>query len=314
MKDIGGLKTIIISAVVTGVITLLTTLVINYFTSKKNKLSYITQTSIPFQKDSLNVRIYNLDLINDGDEVIEGIKGVIKFDNQEISDYKLKSSPVLAIHDTLSDGKYEISIGSLNPSEKVTVSFLISSPNYIDSLPKVDFRAKGLSAKSEEVSDKKDESSSFFYILLFGVLLALFPSSFLLFLIKKKRMANGQHSDDQSRILSYLCGVHGLLDESERYLNKMNSVNYWSEADYFGNLTLQDINNSNNEKRLLVLLDLLRYAKVSDESIGIIYYNIAKVYKIIGNSEKSNEYLTKAKKIIPKLIENRLTIDKVFLS
>jgi hypothetical protein len=319
MKDKTSLKTIIISALVTGIITVLATLLLNYFSSKEKKLSYLAQTSIPFQKDSLNVRIYNLDLINEGDEVIENIKGLIQFNGQIVSDYKLEASPVLSIHDSLFKNKYEVSVASLNPSEKITLSFLISSPNQVDSLPKVDFRANGLSGKTKSVSDKKEEETPLYRILLLGMGFAVTLSSFLLTLVRKRRGSNifgsgddDLHSDDQNKIIAYLCGVHGLTDEISRYLDKKVDVAYWSEADYFGNISLINKGNPDNEKRLLLLLDLVEYAGISNDSRGIIYYNISKIYKSLNNEVKSEEFLNKAKQIIPKRIAKRLLIDKLF--
>jgi hypothetical protein len=63
-----------------------------------------------------------------------------------------------------------------------------------------------------------------------------------------------------------------------------------------------------------VLLDLLNYASIAKESVGIIYYNIAKIFKAIGDAKQSEEFLNKAKEIIPKRIAQRLIIDKLFLS
>lgn len=319
MKEKNNWKSIIWSAIITGIITLLTTLGINYFSSKKTSLSYLTQTSISFQKDSLNVRIYNLELVNDGDEIVENINGQIEFDGQHITNYKLTNSPVLNITDTVLNNAYKVQISSLNPTEKVTMSFLISSPNQVDSLPIVDFRAKGLSGQLKNLGDSKEEGLSLVKLLFIAISLAVTLSSTLLTLFRRKKYRlfkniddDEQHSDDQNKIIAYLCGVHGLTSEISRYLDNKTEVSYWSEADYFGNISLLNRQDQDNHKRLLVLLDLLNYAQVAKESIGIIYYNIAKVYKAIGDDSKSEEYLLKAKSIIPKRIEKRISIDKLF--
>ncbi len=320
MNDKNNWKTIIISAVITGFITLLTTLAINYLSSKKSKLSYVTQTSIPFQKDSSNVRIYNLELLNEGEDIIENIKGQIKFKGQSITNYKLTNSPVLAIQDSLTIDSYQIQIASLNPAEKITMSFLIASSNQVDSLPKVDFRAKGLFANIKAAGETKEEELPLYKLLLFAISIAVALSSVLLAYIRKRFKFNQYdnnyddeyHSDDQNKIIAYLCGIHGLTNELTRYLDQKTDVSYWSEADYFGNISLSHPQDPNNNKRLLVLLDLINYARVTKVSIGIICYNIAKIYKALGDSTKSDEYLEKAKLIIPKRINKRLSIDKLF--
>ena len=323
MKESNNIKTIIASAVVTGIITVLTTLGINHFTSKSNKLTYATQTSIPFQKDSLNVKILNIDLFNDGDEPVEDIYGLIQFNMEQISDYKVKALPTLTYRESIEKNTFKISITSLNPSEKVSVSFLLSSSGSLDSIPKINFRAKGIFAEEKEESKSEDKPSGLYRLILIAATLSVFLSSLLLPFFRKylkkaisisdddDDIKDGeQHFAEQNKILAYLCGVHGLTSEINRYLDLKTEVSYWSEADYFGNLALLQSGHADNNKRLLVLLDLLNYAQVAEESKGIVYYNIAKIYKALNDSSKTKEFLDKAQKIIPLRVKQRLTIDK----
>lgn len=318
MKENNNIKTIIISAIVTGLITVLTTLGINYFSSKQNKLTYSTQSSIPFQKDSLNVKILNIDLYNSGDEPVENISGLIQFNNQQISDYKIKSLPTLSFKEVIEKNDFKLNITSLNPTEKISISFLLSSPLTIDSIPKINFRAKGLFAEEKNESESENKSSPFNKIILIAATLSVFLSSLLLPFFRKHlkgRVNNSvddeeQHSDDQNKIIAYLCGVHGLTSEINRYLDMKTAVSYWSEADYFGNISWLNKGHADNEKRLLVLLDMIEYARVAKESQAIIFYNIGKIYKALDNNDKAIEYIDKAKSIMPKRISLRLKIDK----
>ncbi len=312
-------KVIIFSALITGVIAVLSTLIVNHFTSKKTKFTYLTQTSIPFQKDSLNVKIYNLDLINNGDAIIENIHGLIDFNNQQITDYKLKSAPVISIKDSLVKNKYNIVIQSLNPAEKITMSFLVSSPNKTDTLPKVNFRANGLSAELE--SESKNSTVPLYQPLLIGITIAVSLSSILLTRISRnfsKKIDeavndDGKHTGDQSKILAYLCGVNGLPLYVSKYLDVKNDIEYWSEADYFGNISFLNKNDKENINRLNVLLDLLNYGNVAKKSTGIIYYNIAKIYKVMNDEDNFKEYIKRAQEIIPQIIAKRLEIEKDLL-
>lgn len=318
MKENNSIKTIVISAIVTGIITVLTTLGINYFSSKQNKLTYSTQTSIPFQKDSLNVKILNIDLYNSGDELIENISGLIQFNNEQITDYKIKALPTLSYKETIDKKDFKLSVSSMNPAEKISISFLLSSPLSIDSIPKINFRARGLFAEEKAESDSEKESSPFNKILLIAATISVVISSLSLPFLRKylKERVNDsvddddQHSDEQNKIIAYLCGVHGLTSEINRYLDLKTEVSYWSEADYFGNISWLNKGNVDNEKRLSVLLDMIEYASIAKESQAIVLYNIGKIYKALDNHEKSKEYIDKAKLILPKRIALRLKIDK----
>ncbi|MGV3588965.1 MAG: hypothetical protein ACO1OF_18315 [Adhaeribacter sp.] len=330
MKERVNLKTIIISALVTGIFTVLTTLGINYFTSKQKSLTYSTQTSIPFEKDSLKLKILNFDLYNDGDEPVENIFGLIEFKGQFITDYKVNALPTLSYKEILGKNEFKMTIVSLNPREKVSISFLLGSTSTEDSVHIINFRAKGLFASKKVEGNTKNGIFSINIIAIVGLIsiLAGLFSSFTIFKIKTRihNLADNDtlpknldnvdpelHSQNQNMILAYLCGIHGLFSEAEKYLESKTKVNYWSEADYFGNFSWLNKDDADNKKRLLVLIDLLDYANIAEDSKAIIYYNISKIHKVLSNNEGAKEFIQKAKGILPKLIDKRLKLDKQFV-
>lgn len=60
------------------------------------------------------------------------------------------------------------------------------------------------------------------------------------------------------------------------------------------------------------MIDLLSYAYIAEESLGIIHYNIALIAKAQGNQKEADEHLVEAKKLIPELIEKRLKLDPIW--
>ena len=189
MKERNNLKTILVSATVTGLFTFLTTLLIDHFTTKKRRLVYDTQTSMPFQKDSLNVRIHNLDLLNDGDEVIETIEGLVDFRDQTVTSYQVKGSPVLSMYDSLREHHYHLKLGSLNPGEKLTITFLVSGTARVDSLPTISFRARGISGE-EKKDAGRGNGMPLYKVLLLAIFLAIVLSSTVIMIGRKKFRAS----------------------------------------------------------------------------------------------------------------------------
>ena len=183
MKD--NLKTILVSATVTGLFTFLTTLLIDHYTAKQKRLLFDTQTSIPFQKDSLHVRIHNLELENDGDDAIEAIEGMVGFRGQHVSGYQVKGSPVLTMQDTLKGPDYHMRVSSLNPGEKVTFTFLVSGTAPVDSMPIIAIRAKGLSA-TEKKDAGRNSGMPLYRVLLLAILLAIALSSTVVVVARKR--------------------------------------------------------------------------------------------------------------------------------
>ncbi len=145
-KTWGGL---VLGALVTGAITIMYSLLMDYCTATRKSLSYTVQASGPVEKDSVQWRIYNMDLLNDGDATVEDIVGLIQFNNQRIAAYKFKGSPTLSIQDSISTNAYHIRIASLNRMEKLA-----------------DFRAKGLSAIGRTSTGWRDRPFALHAVLL----------------------------------------------------------------------------------------------------------------------------------------------------
>ncbi len=141
-----NLGPIVLSALVTGAITLVNTWLIDYCTSQKQHLSYCSHVSEPIEKDSVQLSIYHMELLNDGDDMLEDIKGVIQFNGQHIMAFKLKGSPTLNLQDSLAASSYNLKLAALNPMEKIALAFLVAGSPPGGKPPLVDFRAKGLSA------------------------------------------------------------------------------------------------------------------------------------------------------------------------
>lgn len=138
---------LMLSALLTSAITIMNTLLIDYCTISRNSLSYHAHLSEPVEKDSVQLRLYDLELQNDGDGMLEDIKGIVQFEGQRIVAFKLKGSPTLGIQDSLSDNAYRLRVASLNPMEKLAIAFLLSGNPPEGKKPLADFRAKGLTAK-----------------------------------------------------------------------------------------------------------------------------------------------------------------------
>jgi hypothetical protein len=127
-------------------ITIFSSLLVDYCTSKKSSLHYYAKLSDAFEKDSLQLRTCSLELQNDGDGMLEDIKGMVQFEGQHIMAYKLKGSPTLSITDSLVSNTYWLRLASLNPMEKLALNFLLSGSPTANKPPLIDFRARGISA------------------------------------------------------------------------------------------------------------------------------------------------------------------------
>ena len=123
-----------------------------------------------------------------------------------------------------------------------------------------------------------------------------------------------KHSAAQNLILSYLCDNYDLKAEAEEYRKANYKINYWSEADRIGKLGIDNPKLDVTEKWKNVLFDLINYAGVAEDSISIIYFNIARIEQAEGNKADSEKHLQEARKYSKELIDKRLKIDPLLKS
>lgn len=311
MKNINWTQSIL-SALITIIVSVGGGMILFNLQSEKPTINYNTEKILPFKSQKENLNIYHIKIENLGNKLAEEIVGEISLNPAKIKDINISSEFPINVKTENDSLRIKFSTKSLNPNESFKISVLaISDINFPDE-PKVKLRAKGIVGEKidndgTKEQKKEEEKLPFILMVSFVTILTLFTRSFI-----KSRGIGNKHSDEQNKTISFVYGIHNLDKEAERLLSKPNKASYWSEAD---RLTSNAINSKDKDQINKVknaLSDLLDYAKIADSSRGIIYYNLARIEKHLGNDEKSEEYLNKSKKEIPKLLETRVKIDPLF--
>lgn len=323
MSESINYKQILITAVITLIITIVAGVILYNYQAKDPHLSYVFQSGIPFKGDSGELVVYNYIILNDGEETIEEINSVIKFSNSIITEVNLESGLSISHKDNVENNNtHNILIENLNPKESLKLSFLVMHNDGVKN-PQISLRGKGVNGVPYVLGNGVDKLS----LLGFGIPTTFIASIMTIFIfmftslavtIKSRASTSNDLTDDddktngdQREILSYLASLNNLMDESERYNNINKRVSYWSESDRIS-FSVTKKNKEDARKKKQLLLDLLNYTKIHQKSVGIIYYNIARISKVIGDKKDSENYLSKAKEIIPKLINKRLQLDRVW--
>lgn len=299
----------IITAVISIVVTVIAGAILYYWQIEKSELSYSFERIEPFENQTEKLTIYHIKIENSGTTIIEDIEGTIDIGNAEITEYKTKSETPINIIDSLQNKQIKILIKSFNKGEGCKVSILAKSSSELPTEPCVKLRSKGTIGIKID-TEKKDFIGGFnFQFWLIG--LTILAS--LVQLVSKRFVSTltGKHlNGDQRHIFAYLCGVHNIPEEANRYMS-LHETTYWAEADRLGFLAINSQDLVYCEKIKWVLNDVLFYTgSVADESKAIIYFNIAKIEKKLGNIEKVKENINNAKKLSKSLISKRLTFDK----
>lgn len=301
-------KSIIATALITGVVTIVTGLLLYWYQNKEADIVYHTIQSIPFNGKDKKVSIFQADIQNIGRKEAEEIILVIDIRNGKID------QSILDINDTISHEEirgvdsYTLKIKTLNPSELVKVSLLLDVLNDKKIKPNVSLRAKGVMGRSQATEIFK---LSPFFIGLIALYTGLVVS--LIFLRKRRinliDLLRGRHTNQKHEIASALA-IYGMPEKSKQYLKSNTSRMYWVEADQ---LTAEAIFSNNNEelKNTIKVLKVILDRSISDSSAGILYYNISKLYKVNGNDTRSKDYLEKAILYNKSEIERRIKFDPI---
>lgn len=307
-------KHIIITTVITGVVAIATGMSLFYFQRREPRLVYSVEDAFPFESPEKNYAIYHVKIENNGKKSVKEIICHVSYSPATIEQYRVKAEPSLDYKDSISESKnsYRVEFVDLHPNENVVISVLASCLDELPLHPVISLRGENIIGIERPKKDYFSQSGLFqFTPTLLGAYAGLF-SLFLLMWFSKFRIFGSRHGDDQRKILSFLCGLHNLPREVERYLNMPSKTSYWAESDRMAMLAVKNLTGEDAEKRKKILKDLLDYAAISTSSRSIIHYNIARIDKAQGNNDESESHLKEAKKHISKLIETRLKLDPIF--
>ncbi len=315
-------KKIIITALMTGAVTIMAGMILFNLQTKKPKLVYDSPETSPFQGAGKNFAIYNVVISNTGGTNIEEVVGVVQFPDSFIDELKVTAPLSLNYSSNFIGDTLSIEIPNLNPTESISVSILVTSQSDMKNSPVVSVRGMGISGvarTSPETGNLIKEP--LFTVALIVSLFSIFSSYFgvsissvsvagLKFPFPRFDNISGRHYGDQNKILSYLCGLNGLVEEMDEYLVRDGNTDYWSEADRFGALGILTPGSNETEKRKKVLLDLNEYTQMAVVSKAIVHYNIARIAFSQNNTEEAKKHLTIAQKIGGKIILTRLNMEK----
>lgn len=306
---------------ITTLITIATGMLLFKWQQPKKLLEYELTSSTKFSNDELNTQIHKLLVSNKGSVVANELVLNLKLDEGKIRDYKILLNEGIQYSENYDTTSLILNLQNLNPDERLSLSFLTEGKKELIP-PVISLRANGINGiKKNSISNNEQSEKSDFLFSLLMIPIAL-STTFLLLLRKGFSffgISFGQdlivkRDDSQNEILSYYCSINNLEDEVERYLSlpKSNLVYYWTEAD---RLTMKALNLDDDYRRKIISVLSLIYESrdsISIRSKGILLFDIAKLYKKVGDENKFKEYIELAKSKTPKLVDERIKIDPYF--
>lgn len=312
-------KQILVSAFITAVFALIVGILLYNYQNSEPILSYTFYEGLPFEGDGGNIAIYSLVISNDGKKIIEDITANIEFSGGELEQIKVDNKDSININEIKNISTYSANILNMNPKERLKINFLVNEKNG-QKEPSISIRGKGVKGlDSATLAEKNKITFLGITIDIFDLLVAVLSAiifAIILFLTSKTNLKTEltddyKQSAEQSEIFFYLANLHNLEEEKKYYSHINKKVSYWSEADRIS-FSVENDNKDIIKKKKQLLIDLIDYASINYTSKAIIYYDIARISKILKQSKDVEEYLSKAKHIESKLIEKRIKLDKIW--
>lgn len=314
---------ILLTALVTGVVTIVTGVILSKLQVHEPSLVYSTVETIPFAGQNQVVGIYQVSISNEGNKEVEEVDAFIRVIGAKIEQRRVSAAPTLAFSDELKTDSITLHFPRINPSETVQLSILATAPAELPRRSEVALRARGLSGK-EKTNDEKEKFGTVFAAVLTALVGATAGlSSFFMRAVGRSkrdlaaaltRIQSGKHSGNQRHVLAYLCDLHGLYDEAERYRTLNAEAQYWSESDRLSTVFLNCSDAKRKESVRRVLDDLLDYASIASDSADIINLNLARICHACGLQDEARSYLAHATAKGDELVKTRVRLDPILRS
>ena len=309
---------ILVTAVVTGVVTVGTGMLLFNLQDRAPRLTYATTDTVPFSGGTAFVGIYNIAIANDGTKEVEDVVFVIQIPGATIKQYRLLGSAAVSKEEVVTADTYTAKLSGLNPSEEASISILAESKSEMVKRPDVTLRAKGVTG-AEKLANRAVASDLISILAaLVGALagvMALASSSLKrrLFFLPQSLLnaaSDDLHSGgDQREVFAYLCDLLGLADDVLYYRNLGREVSYWSESDRLTNAALA----SDSESRKIQIKDLLiklhGYAAMASDSEAILHFNLARLSAALKQIPDRDNFLAIARRLSPGVLKQRLQLD-----
>ena len=312
-------KSIIATALITGVVTIATGMLLFWWQTEKAELTYNSIQSIPFDDSNNKLFIQQVEITNSGDRVVEDVVFVLSFSDGVIQKSKVNINGAISHKKRVDERTVELKIDSLNPREIASVSVIFQSSNAITEGGAVSLRGKGVTGKPIGTTNKNNRAPIFISLMaayagVFAFLLSTEVGRKAFSLIFKAvifRRSLGS-VNEQKDVIASLLAMYGYPEKAKEYLQSGIARQYWVEADL---LASEAIASDDKVKRdtIEILKQISDLDVIFDSSKAIVFYNVARIAKSGNiNGLDVNHYLDLAKDLDKREITKRIKIDPVF--
>ncbi|MFH0020545.1 hypothetical protein ACFZAC_02940 [Pseudomonas fluorescens] len=283
----GITKSTIITAVLTGLITVVGSLLTYWVTNSKPELIYTLNGGPSLKTNEGAKRIYVVEVKNSGEKEISQAFIHLSLATGVFSETASQASPGVKINEEKSERQIELRADSLNPNDTISISF-ITIQTAISSDPEIAVRAKGVNAKNQTQKDKEDPWDKYSAIFALIAAFAVFISNYIISFFRKIGFIKETTSSlKQAPLCAYICETCNLSEEAIHFRFAASKLTYRTMADHLkhrGTIA----NDRDKIRYSTALRAMLLIANINTYSLELIRHAIAELDGVAFNDEEYN--------------------------
>lgn len=308
-------KSILVSALITGTVTVAAGLILFWMQSKEPRLVYNSILSEPFVEENYSRYIQQIDIVNSGDTFLENINFSITFSNARITNHGVKIEPTIPYSEEVDETFLKINVDNLNENESVRISLILIATESELIEPKISLRASN--AKGQ-IKEKGEKSEAFLiaialasaYIGLFAALLSS-RTGRKAFQRVARILFLRDFSGEQVHVIASALAISGLSNKAKEVLYPPHSRQYWSEADLLASEAISSGDEETRTKTLAALRIMAANDDMAPSSRAIVMCNIARILEVSGNTNEAIDALRSGREFSKRTLNERLKADPI---
>lgn len=227
-------KTIVATALLTGLISILVAWVTTWITQKEPALSYSVTGGPPLSQAASVKRIFVVEVKNNGKKEVTQALIHVALPTGGLDDFVAQGTPGVDLIRAISTSDASVRADLLNPGDAVKVSFLANLPSGLIE-PQITVRAPGINATREAVDTASRQLASLNFISTIIALVSIAAGLSTAFLRSKVARRIGLPASlstlRQAELAAYICNACGLPDDATRFRELLGKASYRSISD-----------------------------------------------------------------------------------
>lgn len=272
-----------------------------YFQRKKLKLHYYLTETESFNANNAYLKYYTIKLANAGNEMIESILVDISFQDGKID--KITDNKTIQ-NLKQQDSELEFSIERLNPKDNLNFTITVLENKKDASNTNIKISGKGTTAVNKTESQTKSSKAPFFF--LSGFIIATIYVLALDYLTAP----NTETKPDRIENIFIILNRAKLSREFATIVHNHDDLSYEGTAFYLTHAYLKD--SVRSDTYINALKEISEVDGIAENSKGVIYYLLYKIYTMEQKKVEAESYLEKCKNECTGLYEKLIGQDEFY--